>query len=184
MPSVNSYMIRPVRAHEWREIRTLRLSALRDEAAPFAFVESYDEGAALPDTFWTDRAAGSSVDAGTDAGARQFVAVADDGSWVGTSVVIVESAGGTDFEGRVVENAGAHVVGVFIEPPHRGAGLIERLFEANLDWARGRGLSRARLYVHAENRRAQDAYRKCGFLPTGVELDGSLGREIEMARSL
>ena len=184
MPRVSNYTIRPIRASEWREVRALRLTGLTDEAAPLAFVESYDEGAGMPDSFWINRAAGSSVDAGPAAGARQFVAVADDGGWVGTSVVIVESVGEKDFEGRAVESSGGHVVGVFIEPQHRGSGLIERLFEASLDWARGRGLTRIRLYVHEENHRAKDAYRKCGFEPTGVRLDGSLGREIEMARSL
>lgn len=181
---MSSYTIRPIRASEWREVRALRLAGLGDEAAPLAFVESYDEGAALPDDFWIDRAAGSSLDAGPEAGARQFVAVAADGGWVGTSVVLVESAGEQDFEGRTVESSGGHVVGVFIDPRHRGSGLIERLFEASLDWARERGLSQVRLYVHVENRRAQGAYRRCGFEPTGVRLDGSLGPEIEMARTL
>jgi GNAT superfamily N-acetyltransferase len=181
---MSSYTIRPIRASEWREVRALRLAGLRDEAAPLAFVESYDEGAAMPDSLWIDRAAGSSVDAGPAAAARQFVAVADDGGWVGTVVVIVESAGEKDFEGRTVESAGGHVVGVFIEPRHRASGLVERLFEAAIDWARERGLTRVRLYVHTENRRAEDAYRKCGFEPTGVRLAGALGQEIEMARSL
>ena len=181
---VSNYTIRPIRASEWREVRALRLAGLEDDAAPLAFVESYDEGVAMPDSFWIDRAAGSSVDAGPAAGARQFVAVADDDGWVGTSVVIVESAGEKDFEGRTVESSGGHVVGVFIEPRHRGSGLVERLFEASLDWAQERGLSRVRLYVHAENRRAKDAYRKCGFEPTGVRLDGALGQEIEMARCI
>ena len=176
--------IRPIRADEWWEVRALRLEALGDEAAPLAFGESYDEGAAMPDSFWRERAAGSSVDAGPDAGARQLVAVAEDGRWVGTSVVLVESAGDKDFEGRVVERSGGHVVGVFVSPQHRAAGVIDGLFEASLGWMRSRGLPWARLYVHEENARAQGAYRRCGFEPTGLRLDGSLGREIEMARTV
>jgi hypothetical protein len=35
-----TYTIRPVRAHEWREIRALRLDALLDEVAPIAFLDS------------------------------------------------------------------------------------------------------------------------------------------------
>lgn len=184
MQRVNSYEIRPIRAHEWREIRALRLNALLDEAAPFAFIESHDESAAMPDSFWTERASGSSVDAGPDARARQFVAVAEDGSWVGTLVVLVESAGDKDFEGKVIAQTGGHVVGVFVRPEHRGGGLIESLFGAGVEWARSRGLSQVRLYVHEENDRAQGAYRKCGFEATGVRVDGSLGREVEMARRL
>lgn len=179
---MSTYTIRPVNADEWQDVRTLRLEALRDEAAPLAFVESYDTGAAMPDSFWKERTAGSSVDAGTDAGARQFVAVAGDGSWVGTSVVLIESPGEKDFEGRVIERSGGHVVGVFVKPQHRAAGVLDALFEASLEWMRGRSLSWARLYVHEENSRARSAYRRCGFEPTGLRLDGALGSEIEMAR--
>lgn len=40
-----AYTVRPLRAHEWREARTLRLAALQDDAARIAFLESHDEGA-------------------------------------------------------------------------------------------------------------------------------------------
>ncbi|MEU8423504.1 hypothetical protein AB0C15_21780 [Micromonospora sp. NPDC048835] len=92
---MSDYVIRPIRAHEWREVRALRLEALRDEDAPLAFVESYEEGAAQPDEFWQTRAQGSSDDGGPQTGARQFVAIAGDGTWVGTSVALVEKAGFT-----------------------------------------------------------------------------------------
>ncbi len=49
---MNEYLVRPIRGDEWREIRALRLKALKDEDAPLAFVESYEEGAAQPDEFW------------------------------------------------------------------------------------------------------------------------------------
>ena len=38
--------------------------------------------------------------------------------------------------------------------------------------------------VHQDNGRAQGAYRKCGFSLTGAFVDGSLGRELEMARTV
>ncbi|MFI7604849.1 GNAT family N-acetyltransferase [Micromonospora sp. NPDC049366] len=181
---MSEYLVRPIRGDEWREVRALRLKALKDEAAPLAFVESYEEGAAQPEEFWRGRAQRSSSDAGPEAGACQFVAIADDGTWVGTSVALVEKAGERDFEGETIEQSGGHVVGVFLQPEHRGQGVIGRLFDAALDWMRQRDLTRARLYVHADNIRAQRAYEKIGFTATRRSVDGSLGPEIEMARAL
>ncbi|MGW5555885.1 GNAT family N-acetyltransferase [Micromonospora sp. NPDC003944] len=181
---MSDYVIRPIRAREWREIRALRLKALKDEDAPLAFVESYEEGAAQPDEFWQARAEGSSDDAGPQAGARQFVAIAGDGTWVGTSVALVETAGEQDFEGKTIERPGGHVVGVFLQPEHRGKGVIGSLLDATLDWMRQRSLTRVRLYVQADNIRARRAYEKAGFTATGMSFHGSLGPEIEMARIL
>ena len=36
-----TYTIRAVRAHEWREIRALRLAALQDEVAAIAFLDTW-----------------------------------------------------------------------------------------------------------------------------------------------
>ncbi|MBL0887754.1 GNAT family N-acetyltransferase [Myceligenerans indicum] len=179
-----SYEIRPVRSTEWREIRDLRLLALQDELAPFAFLATYETESAHPDEFWIERARTSSLDAGPEAGARQFVAVSDDGTWVGTAVTLVERQGSTDFEDAVVEQDGAHVVGVFVHAAHRGGGLIDRLFDAALGWARERALDRARLYVHRDNPRAQAVYRRLGFAATGNSFTGAMGPELEMARTL
>lgn len=181
---MSEYKIRPIRAHEWREVRALRLTALKDETAPLAFVESYQEGDAQPDEFWQTRAQGSSSDAGPGAGACQFVAIADDGTWVGTSVALIENAGEQDFEGKTIEQPGGHVVGVFLQPEHRGKGVIGGLLDATMDWLRQRDLTRVRLYVHADNIRARRAYEKAGFTATERSFHGSLGPEIEMARIL
>jgi RimJ/RimL family protein N-acetyltransferase len=183
-PVTTRYTVRPVRAHEWREIRALRLRALSDEAAPMAFVESHGDAAARPDGFWQGRAQASSLDAGPRAGVRQFVAVTDDGTWVGTAAALIEEAGNADFEGRVVEEAGGHVVGVFLHPEHRGRGVMDSVLQAATDWLRERGASRARLYVHADNARAQRCYERSGFRPTGARFTGTMGPEIEMARAL
>ncbi len=178
------YTVRPVRAHEWREVKALRLTALRDDAAPIAFLETYDDAASRPDEFWRDRTRGSSLDAGDDAAVRQFAAATDDGTWVGTATVLVERAGDVDFAGAVVPESGGHVVGVFLHPAHRGRGLLGDLLGAATDWARERGLPRARLHVHADNGRAQRAYEKAGFVATGARITAVNGPELEMAKAL
>ncbi|MFF0224764.1 GNAT family N-acetyltransferase [Streptomyces sp. NPDC004629] len=173
------YVVREIRADEWPTVKALRLDALRDPVARLAFLETYEDAAARPDTFWQERAARSADGAGV---VRQFVAVAPDGVWAGTLTVLMEEAGTKDWAGYPVERRQGHVVGVFIRPEHRGRGLIETLFAVGLEWAWERGASRVRLLVHEDNGRAQGAYRKAGFVPSGatVDLAGGEGPELEL----
>jgi len=178
------YQVRPVRADEWNEIKALRLVALSDEVAPLAFLESHAEAAARPDAFWQERARASSVDAGPNAGARQFVAVTVDGTWVGTAVALVERAGDRDFADSIIETSGGHLVGVYLHPDHRGRGVLGDLVAAATGWLHDLGLDRVRLYCHEDNGRARRAYEKAGFAPTGARVTSVVGPEIEMAMTL
>ncbi|MEU2059447.1 GNAT family N-acetyltransferase [Streptomyces sp. NPDC013455] len=163
----NDYVIRAIRPDDWQRVKQLRLDALRDPVAHLAFLETYEEAAARPDSFWQDRAIGSGEGSTS---ALQFVAEAPDGSWAGSLAVLIEEAGTKDWAGFPVERRQGHVVGVFVRPEHRGNGLVEALFEAGVAWAWERGAERVRLYVHARNARAQAAYRRIGFRPSGVEV--------------
>lgn len=174
--------VRTVHEYEWREVRALRLRALQDQAASVAFVDDFENASSQPDEFWTQRVVRASAEAGPDAAARQFVAITEDGTWIGSVTVILERAGEQDYEGAVIETSGGAIVGVYLDPAFRGRGTIQRLLEAAVDWVRDRGLRRARLYVHVHNVRAQRAYEKAGFRPTGTELVGAVGREMEMVR--
>ncbi|OIJ86589.1 GNAT family N-acetyltransferase [Streptomyces sp. MUSC 14] len=146
-------------------MKRLRLDALRDPMAGLAFLETYEEAVARADAFWQDRAEGSGE---KSTAARQFVAEAADGAWAGSVTVLMEEAGTKDWEGSLVECRQGHVVGVYVRPEHRGNGLIKALFDAGVAWAWERGAERVRLLVHEENTRAQGAYRKVGFVPSGV----------------
>ncbi|MET8802610.1 GNAT family N-acetyltransferase [Streptomyces sp. NPDC004546] len=159
------YVIRAIRPDDWPRVKELRLDALRDPIAHLAFLETYEEGAAKPDSFYRERAERSAEEQSV---ARQFIAEAPDGIWAGSVTVLIEEAGMTDWAGHAVERRQGHVVGVFIRPEHRGNGLIKALFDAGVAWARERGAERVRLLVHEENARAQGAYRKVGFAPSGV----------------
>uniref|UniRef100_UPI0036D7F4CD GNAT family N-acetyltransferase n=1 Tax=Peribacillus butanolivorans TaxID=421767 RepID=UPI0036D7F4CD len=166
----HDYTVRAVRPEEWAEVRELRLDALRDPVAHLAFLETYEKAAAEPDSFWQDRAARSAE--GSTA-VRQFVAEAPDGTWAGTVTVLIEEAGTEDWAGRPVERRQGHVVGVYVRPEHRGNGLVGALLDAGVEWARQRGAERIRLIVHEDNERAQNAYRKAGFAPSGVVMSFS-----------
>ncbi|MFG3077797.1 GNAT family N-acetyltransferase [Streptomyces sp. NPDC048225] len=168
------YVIRSIRADEWPAVKELRLRALLDPVADLAFLETYDDAAARPDSFWRERAAGGAEGA---AGAQQFVAVGPGGVWLDTLTVLVEEAGSTDWAGFPVDRRQGHVVGVFVRSEWRGSGLTKALFDAGLEWAWANGAERVRLIVHPDNGRAQAAYRKAGFAPSGrtVPLEGGPG---------
>jgi GNAT superfamily N-acetyltransferase len=171
--------VRRIRADEWELARDLRLDALRDEAAGIAFLETYERAVAEPDEFFQDRAARAA--AGDDV--LQLVAV-DGDTWAGSVTVLVQRAGSVDYHGAPVERSRAVVVAVYVRPEHRGDGLIDRLLDSAAQWSRERGFDELRLGVHQDNVRAQGAYRRAGFVPSGVTFTGSIGPELEMVRPL
>ncbi|QXE36079.1 GNAT family N-acetyltransferase [Streptomyces sp. GMY02] len=179
------HVIRAVRPDEWAKVKELRLLALQDSAAPVAFLETYEQGLAHPDSYWQERAAGSAPRYGSRSG--QFIAEAPDGSWSGSVAMLVEEAGSIDFFGATIAQAQGHLVGVYVRPEQRGSGLIGALVGEALDWAWAQEkprLARVRLYVHEENPRARAAYLKLGFVPTGTVVpfeQDPLAKELELA---
>jgi GNAT superfamily N-acetyltransferase len=176
--------IRRVTADDWRRVRDLRLAALRDPDTAIAFLDTYERAAARPDEFWRQRAAGSAASAAGGArggSAAQLVAVVD-GEWVGTVTVLVQEAGDTDHLGLEVAERRATLVGVYLDAAHRGSGIIAQLIEAATAYTAEQGLAELTLDVHRDNARAQAAYRRSGFRPTGREFTGPIGPELEMAR--
>ncbi|MFI1421810.1 GNAT family N-acetyltransferase [Streptomyces sp. NPDC020731] len=172
--SFEECVIRPVRAEEWKAAKELRLTALRDPVARLAYLDTYEEAVARPDSFWRERTAN---------GARQFIAETADGRWVGNVAVLIEEAGTTDWAGSPVERRQGHLVGVYVAPGHRGSGLTKALFDAAVEWAWECGAERVRLIVHPENARALGFYRKAGFVESGVTVppaDRPEERELEM----
>jgi len=163
-----NYVIRPIRADEWPAVKELRLDSLRDPVAHLAFLETHEEAAAQPDSFWEGRAARA---AEGQPGVRQLVAEdSADGRWLGQLVVLVEEAGTTDWAGFPVEQRQGHIVAVYVRPEARGGELTKALFAAGIEWAWAAGAERVRLIVHEENGRAQGLYRKVGFVPSGVRV--------------
>ncbi|MFT3799006.1 GNAT family N-acetyltransferase [Microbacterium sp.] len=175
-----STLVRRVRPDEWREVRGLRIEALRDPVAAIAFLGTAAGAERQPDEFWQTR----TRDAASGDAAAQFVARSADGRWLGTATVLRRAAGEVDPLGRTLDAARSDVVGVYVQPDARGTGVIADLFEACADWARGLGDSALTLDVHVDNARARRAYERCGFVETGVTMTGSIGPELEMRRSL
>ncbi|WP_374982482.1 GNAT family N-acetyltransferase [Streptomyces fradiae] len=165
-----TYAVRPVRGEEWREVRRLRLDALRDPVAPLAFLDTYEDAVARPDAYWRERTERAAEGSGT---ACQFVAVAPDGRWVGSVTALVERRGADVPFGEAPESDQTHLVGVYVRPEVRGTGLAPRLLASAVRWSwtlRDPVVARARLYVHERNGRAAALYRRVGFEPTGRTL--------------
>ncbi|WP_415957659.1 GNAT family N-acetyltransferase [Streptomyces sp. 021-4] len=163
------YVMRSVRAGEWPLARQLRLDALQDPAAPVAFLDSYEAAVARPDAFWQDRTAA----AAESGDVRQFVAESPEGEWVGTVTVLVERPEDDVRFGEAPSVDQGHLVGVFVRPEARGAGVADALFRVAVDWAWSLSaprLERVRLYVHENNPRAAAFYRRFGFVPSGQRM--------------
>jgi GNAT superfamily N-acetyltransferase len=170
---------RRVRADEWEAARELRLAALQDEVAHLAFLESYESAAGRSDGFWRTRA----TSAATSDTVAQFV-MTDAEGWVGTATVMVHPPGTRDYFGRIRLAPAAIIVAVYVRPEVRGSGAIEALLDAASGFAGEQGLAEITLDVHEDNLRAQAAYRRCGFTPTGESFVGPNGREIEFRRAV
>lgn len=171
--------VRRVFATDGRRLRALRLEALGDPAAGIAFLDTHDDAAARPSSFWDERAAGAAL----SASAAQFIAEVGP-TWVGTVTILIPEPGSADYFGRIRQAGTALAVAVYISPAHRGHGILDDLFSAAAEWARAQGCDTLILDVHTENARAQAAYARLGFRATGGTIDGDNGREMELARAL
>ncbi|WP_395298303.1 GNAT family N-acetyltransferase [Kitasatospora hibisci] len=148
-----THRIRRVAAGHWRELRAIRLEALRD--SPKAFDESFAEAAARDDAYWRAKAA-----AGATSGESALFAARDrSGAWVG----MAGAAPLPDIPDH------AHVHGVYVSPAHRGPdGPAVALMDAAIDFAREHTeAAQLTLGVHEDNPRARAFYRRLGFTDTG-----------------
>ena len=136
--------------------------------------------AARPDEFWIERAR---IAASGDSVAH-FVATSTAITGSAALTVIVRQHGHTDHLGRPVAERRADVVGVYVRPSERGRGAVDQLLAAAAQWVAAQGLASVRLDVHRDNGRAQAAYRRVGFRPTGIVTSSAIGDEIVMALSL
>ncbi|MGW1200030.1 GNAT family N-acetyltransferase [Streptomyces sp. NPDC002536] len=177
------HTIRSVRADEWQQTRELRLEALRDPAAPIAFLDTYDRAVVQPDSLWQERTAANAAGKSSIA----FIAEGPDGEWAGSVTVLLELPGGDGGFGGDAAVPQTHVVGVYVRPEHRASGVSRALFEAALEWSWSLAeppVERVRLFVHEQNDRARAFYRKTGFEPTGVTVsmpDDPAQKEYELA---
>lgn len=173
MSSVNSdgVRVRHVLSGEHGLLRELRLASLA--ADPEAFASTYAEDAGQPAEWWRWWAAQS--ENGTTQ--RTFVLVADDGRWLGLTLVRLDG----DTPGSAVLHA------MWIAPEARGRRAAGLLCEACAIWAAERGCRELTLTVVVDNQAARRAYELAGFAICGKTTWSHEGRtldEVVMVRSL
>jgi GNAT superfamily N-acetyltransferase len=144
-------IVRRVRPEDAARVKAVRLEMLVD--SPLAFLERVDEAAERPYAEFQARIA----DRASNPDAAQFIA---------------------DVDGRVVAHAGGWappessgvtmIFAVYVTPAHRGTGLLDRLVDAVAEWSRTMGRPRLELEVIVGNDRAMRAYRRLGFVDTGL----------------
>jgi ribosomal protein S18 acetylase RimI-like enzyme len=154
---------------DWAELRRLRFEMLAD--TPLAYLETLGHAERRSEAEWRARAR-----EGSSERAITVVAVDDVGRFVATMLSSVPSGA-----------SGAYLFGVYVAPSHRGtAGVTDALLRRIEHWALGRG-DTLTLEVHEDNARAIAAYRKRGFVETGVTRAYPLdprSRELEMQKRL
>ncbi len=153
--------IRRIRSEEWRELRDLRLRALRD--APDAFGSTYELEAADPEREWLDRA----VDGAADGSSFTVVAL-DEGRWIGMAV----GAPHRDHPGE------AGLFAMWVDPSARGAGVARALVERVVEWAGAAGFPVLRLLVTVSNEAAVRLYVRCGFSAAGLRVPLREGSDV------
>ena len=138
----------------WREVRHLRLEALRAE--PAAFASSYEDELAFRDEVWKTRLTSAYE---RDGNLTFFAEV--DGALVGMA--------GAGWSGKAKLRHVAEVYGVYVSADMRGKGAASRLMRRLLDELRSLGwIEKARLDVNAESLAAVRLYEKLGFAIVGT----------------
>jgi GNAT superfamily N-acetyltransferase len=141
--------IRRVETDDWRAIKALRLQML--EESPLAFITTYDEASAQPDSVWIERCTPDPGD-----GSVSYAAF-DAEHAVGMAVGLDKSRPGR----RVVA-----VVSVYVAPTLRRRGLAGRLMDGVEEWARERAATATSLWVVDGNDAARRFYAQRGYRPT------------------
>jgi GNAT superfamily N-acetyltransferase len=153
--------LRRIRVDEWRDLRDIRLRALRD--APDAFGSTYEEEASDREQTWIDRARDGA------AGGPSFTVIAqDEGRWIGLAV----GAPHRDHPGE------AGLFAMWVDPGSRGTGIGRALVEQVVAWAGTAGFPVIRLLVTLSNDEAVRLYTRTGFGDDGGRRPLRTGSEV------
>lgn len=148
----HGYAVRTVHADEWRDLKLVRLRALREDA--HAFGSTYGQEATRDNAFWIQRAADNA------AGINSACFVAGPTGRDGSTDRFVGLAVG--FADESIPDL-AWLVSMWVAPEARGEGLGLELIDRVCGWAHSIGRTDIRLEVHADNTHARRLYDRAGF---------------------
>jgi ribosomal protein S18 acetylase RimI-like enzyme len=146
-------------AEDWQRLRAVRLAALAE--SPRMFGSNFAREEAFSETEWRERAARPAT----------FLASLD--------AADVGIAGVYEFDD------GWCVMGMWVAPAARGAGVVEALVAVCVDEARSHGAVDLGLWVMEDNPRGIGAYSRLGFTVTETRQHVRDGRyEVAMVKKL
>jgi GNAT superfamily N-acetyltransferase len=149
-------LVRETAMDDWRALRDIRLTALRD--APDAFGSTYAEQAVFEEADWRRRIARG----GTFLAYIPEVNASEPVGLIGG----YQEAPGQEAPGQEAPGV-VELVSMFVRPRARGRGVGEALIAAVIDWAAARNAASVHLWVTETNKHARLLYERCGFAPTG-----------------
>jgi ribosomal protein S18 acetylase RimI-like enzyme len=157
--------VRRLHPGEWAAVREIRLTALAQ--APDAYASSLEREQGFAEQEWR----------------RRLAETAYFGAWAPGSAPALVGLVATFPEAEPEPAAPSpgpaspdpaspaartwHLVAMWVSPEHRGQRIADRLVAAVCDLARARGAGQVALWVADSNPRAQAAYRRLGFAPSG-----------------
>jgi ribosomal protein S18 acetylase RimI-like enzyme len=141
--------VRRLRPGDWTAAREIRLTALAQ--APDAFASSLTREQAFDEQEWR----------------RRLTETAYFGAWTPGPGPELVGLVATFPEAEPAAPGTWHLVAMWVSPDRRGQGIADRLVAAVCDLAQARGGEQVALWVADANPRAQAAYRRLGFRPSG-----------------
>lgn len=158
--------IRPFLPKEWPDFKAKRLTALKE--LPHLFSAGYDDAITKPDEFWQDMLSGEK---------GIVFGLFDHTKLIGITGV---------FENwRDETGETAHLCMSYIDPEYRGHGLSRLLYQARIDWARGKGFKKMTVGHREGNEASKATNQKFGFKFTDKEeIDFPDGRAFDFRYEL
>ena len=130
----------------WKEYRTLRLEALKND--PTAFGSSHEEDIRLPPKEWKRRI-------------RSVLFALVDNKPIGMIVL--------HFESKIKTKHIANIYGVYVKNEYRNLGIGTKLLESAISLAKkNKGTIKIDLNVNPKQKAAVNLYKKYDFKPVGI----------------
>ena len=144
--------IRRIREEDWKHYRTIRMKSL--ESDPAAFCTTLADVLGWEDSQWVERA-------------RENASSQNSSLWI--AFLSNQPVG---IVGIFMENSIFNLCHMWVDPAVRGKHLGRRLVETAIVWVRSVDHSaQIRLEVGTSQHEAIRLYTRCGFTPTGVNVN-------------
>lgn len=138
----HQHHIRQLLPADWQQFKSIRLEALRVEAAVYA--ASYGDLKDMPDGFWQERLIDNNFG---------YFGLYHGDELIGLSGVVCDTA----------KKHEAEFIASYIRKEHRGKGFSKLFYEARIEWARINGITHIIISHRESNLASKKANQHFGF---------------------